>query len=328
MMTLLVRDHVIPDLRRGGTVEIESEVMTDSWVNQDEWLAVEIGDMRLGGLRLSSSHESAREKYILSAHLQVDAALFRARLLSTAVLDRRLRLEQFRLRGHVPTAGGELLSPAEVDAEELPEGTLEATGYVDGQTLLLRLRRADAVQHLSMRLARPVTLADSLAPIMRSEMLTKGVVYSTEVYDPLWGNRAGQVHIEYVEDRVVTVGGEELEVRVIEQRLGSQRLILLVDEDGQIVRRTIPLFGARGGHIAGMDRDAAIVLSRLEPVDARRQFPGLDYIPREPDLRREDVTGTDRGRVVPTMSLFDILSQGGPLRNLQRPPELDQTPPR
>ncbi len=315
MMTLLVRDHVIPEFQRSGTIEIDSEVMTDSWVNQDEWLSVELGGMELGAARLVASHEGALGEYHLMAHLEVDTMLFRARVLSAAVLDRRLRLQQFRGRVHLPGTGRELLPPAVVDGEELPEGTLEAVGRVEGSAMQLRFRRGDAVQYTAVRLARPVTLADSLTPIVRSEMLSKGVTYSTEVYDPLWGSRAGQVEVEYVEDRVETVDGEEAELRVVEQRLGNQRAILHVHPDGRILRRTYPLLDG-GGPIAGLDRDATLVLSLADPGEARREYPALEYIPRLPELEPGEMTGTDHGRVLPSMSLFDLLSQGGPLRNL------------
>lgn len=310
MMGFLIRDHVIPSFKRAGAIEIDREILIDSWVSQDEWLAVGLGNISLGGMRLLSDYNEEDSSYAIFAHLEIQTPLFTGRVISAARLDHRLQLREARMRAHVPAQRGGLLPAEDLDAEELPAGAFEAAAYVDGMTMLLRLRRQGAVQFTSLRLTQPVTLSDSLAPLLRTEMLSKGVVYSADIYDPLWGSRAGQVELEYVDDRVELRDGRPVEMRVVEQRFGDQRMVMLVDANGRIQERRVPLLAGGGSAIPGLGSDAAIVLERREPMDGQREFPGLDYEPRLPGLEHSEMVGRDTGEVIPALSIFEIITMG------------------
>src|SRR5690606_30143695 len=129
--------------------------------------------------------------------LDVSLFFFRARVLMAARLNRRLELQEGMVRAHIPTLGQPLYTPEELWDDQLPAGAYEGAVLVQGQSLYLRLRRDEAVQYREMHIARPVTLSESIAPILRGQMMSLNTVYSMDIYEPLWGGSAGQVQVSW-----------------------------------------------------------------------------------------------------------------------------------
>jgi hypothetical protein len=292
-------------------------------VDQDEWMIVRLGKTQIGSLRTSAeaqlvetsqvvrgreSFELVAEGYTSTAHLEVGPGLFRARIITVARLNRRLELEDVRVRVHVPGLGQRLMDPEQLDAEELPEGAYEFLGKVVGGEMLYRLRRDSAVQFGSFRLPRPVTVADSITPILRGNMLTKNVVYSVDIMDPMMANRASSAEVEWVDSRREPVGDSLENVKVVELRFQGTKTRLIVDQNGTVLRREIPLFA--GTQSPGIDelKGAEIIFERVPPDRAREEMPSLAYVPAPRPIQESELRGKDQGEVIAGISAFGMLS--------------------
>ncbi|MBI1290374.1 hypothetical protein GC173_03920 [bacterium] len=330
MMFFLVRDHVIPSLGRPAGIEVDRSVLADTWVDQDEWLVVKLGDSPLGSLRTSAEAERAEpvvttrrsglsdqmaESYTTAAHLELAQGLLNGRLLTVATLNRRLELETVRLRAYLAPFGKEAMTGEQLDAEDLPAGAYELVGRVEGSEFLYRLRRDGAVQYGSFRLPRPVTVADSIAPVLRGNMLTKDVVYTVDMFDPLMGNKAGGAEIEWVDSKRQQINGEWESLRIVEMRYQGMKSRLTVDPNGTVLRREIPLFAANTGNtsLANDAKGASVVFERVAPDVARDKMPALQYLPTPRPVLPSDVRGTDTGEVIQGLSAFAMM--GGSVPN-------------
>lgn len=311
MMFFLFRDHVIPNWNRGGGIDVDRSVLTDSWANQDEWLAVRLDEMELGGIRTTAEYEEEGDYYTATAHVEVRTPILRGRILTAARMNHRLEMQSARIRAHIPGLGRQPLSGEALDAEELPPDVYELIALVEGNALHFRLRHDDAVQYDTIRLARPVTLADSLTPIYRGQMLTEGVTYAADLYDPLWGSKAGKVEIEYLGDTAETIRGEDYYLKQIEMRFPAMntRSRLLVDQNGTVMRREIPLFASATSTAPGSYTEGGVLyMERMEPAVGSQEFTSLTYVPAIPEVTKEDVTGQNRGEVLKKISVFSLVT--------------------
>lgn len=306
MMTLLFRDHVIPSLTRSPGVEVDRRILTDSWANQDDWMEIRLGGMVLGAMRTVAEQEDD-ESYTVYGHLELRGGFVRGRLISSARLNPRLEVESARMAAHLPTGGGELATGEDLAGPELPEGAIELLALLRGQRMNVRISRGDAVNFLSESLPRPVTVADSINPILRGEMLSEGVVYSTDLYDPFFGGGAGQAQLEWVNTaKRIGDDGEEEEVREVELRVAGSKTTLFVDQNGNIIRREIPLMTGAGVG-AGADAVPRLVLLHRQPQQMQEEYPGLLFLPEHPPISPGEVTGTNRGEVFRGLSLFSLV---------------------
>ena len=320
MMFFLFRDHVVPSWNRGGGIEVDRNVLTDSWSNQDEWMTIEFGEYNLGAMRTTADWEEEEDFYWATAHVEIDAPFIKGRVMTAVRLNHGLELESARLRAHLPGFNQKPYDAETLDGGELPPGAFELLARVDGKDLRLRMRRDDAVRYDSVRLARPVTIADSLTPIFRGQMLTKGVTYSVDIYEPLWGNKAGKMEVEYLGNERVEAGGEQYYAKKIEMRMGTNRSLLYTDESGTVLKREFELFGSGATEQKGEIQGTTLVLEHIDQMDGSERYPQLDVVPREPEVTREAVTGENQGEVLQRVSIFSVLS-GGLVENLASSPE-------
>jgi hypothetical protein len=312
MMALLVRDHVIPSLSRGTGIDVDRRVLADSWSNQDDWMRIKLGGQALGALRTTAEGESGTENYTMTSHLDLQAGFLKARLLSASRLNKNLELQTVKVRVCYTTMGGKLLSPEELDAPELPAKALELVGLVEGNVARFRVRRDESVQYFEQRLARPVTLADSVTPILRGQMLTKGVDYAIDVYDPMFGNNAGKLTVNYLRDEEEQLDGEPETMKKVQLKYQNSRMLLTVDTNGNVVRREIPLIApSQASSTNEVDKVPTLVLERVKTADARRDYPELEYVPDPPTLTAADVTGVSKGELLKGVNLFSVIAPGG-----------------
>src|SRR5690606_16747710 len=82
MMVLLFRDHVIPGLSRPDGIDVDRAVLTDSWVNQDDYLVIQMGGMELGAMRQTAEHDAETDTYTSTMQVVANAGLLRGRILS------------------------------------------------------------------------------------------------------------------------------------------------------------------------------------------------------------------------------------------------------
>jgi len=323
MMFFLARDHVIPSLSKSDGIEVDRSVLTDTWVDQDEWLTIRLGERSIGRLRTAAEAErpiaatdSSRtdmtappDTYVTAAHLELGEGLFKGRLLTVATLNRRLELETVRVRAHLATLGQEALTGEQLDAEELPKGAYELIGRVEAGVFKYRLRRDSAVQFGSIRLGGPVTVADSITPILRGNMLTKDVTYTVDLFDPIMGKGSASAEIEWVDTRREMVEQDFENIRVIELRYQGTKTLLYVDQNGTVRRREIPLFATGDGNssLGDGDRGARLMFTRVPPESARDQMPALAYLPKPRPIAAEDLQGTDSGEVIQGLSAMGLL---------------------
>lgn len=313
MMGLLLRDHVIPSLTRGEGVEVDRRVLADSWANQDDWMVIRLGNEEIGALRTTAeedSRSSARRVYTVTSNLELRTRLIRGRVLSAARLNGNLELQALRVRAHFPGLGAKPLAAKDLDAQELPRGAFELSGLVDGLNARFSLRKDDAVQFFQQHLARSVTMVDSITPVLRAQMLNKGVDYTIDVYDPLYGNNSGKMLLTYVDDVVESIDGTPQSVRKVELRFASSRMTLLVDSVGNVLRREIPLLApTQAGQSAG-GSVPVLVLERLDRAVARAKYPELVYTPETPQVTARDVQGENRGDVIKGINIFSLIGSG------------------
>lgn len=307
MMTLLVRDHVIPSLSRGEGIAVDQRVLLDSWVDQDEWLAISLAGAPLGAMRTTAEREDDGT-YTAAAHLELRSPLLKGRLLSAMKLNRRLEVESARMRVAMSPPGQPTLSAATLDAPEPPPGAYELLALIRGTSLSIRLSRDDARRFLVQSIARPLTIADSIAPILRGQMLTQGTVYTIDLYDPLMGGGAGAAQIEWTtNERWQATNGEPAQtLRRVEVRAAGMRTSLLVDMAGNIVRREIPLFLPTPGAPAAAAQVPLLVLERRDTPAFRAQFPELEILPAPPAPTAADFIGTDTGELFPSIGILSL----------------------
>jgi hypothetical protein len=311
MMWFLVRDQVLPSLRVGPGVDVDRRVLIDTWTSQDEWLVIRLGDREIGSMRTTAEQASDRNSYFVTAHVQLRWAGLQARVISAAQMNRRLELESFRARAVLP--GGQVKDARELIAKELPPGVFEVIGRITGLKVQLRARREDATNFVELPLARPATMIDSLAPLLRGNVLKKGVVYSQQVYDPLFGAAAANVELIWVEDVWEKRDGAPILLRRMELRMGERVVNLFVDPDGNVARREIPLIaGLPGAPTPSKDSAPKLVLERLTQAKGRARFPELLVLPLSVDIEDESLTGTNSGNVASGFNLFSLLGSSLP----------------
>ncbi|MEO8376425.1 MAG: hypothetical protein ABI579_02045, partial [Candidatus Sumerlaeota bacterium] len=309
MMFFLFRDHVVPSFTRARGVDVDRRVLADSWSNQDDWMTIRLGDQKLGAIHTTAEEDDDRDGYVMNSNLQVDGGLIRGRLLSSAHLNKNLELDAIRLRAQIAGFAGAVLSAKELDAEELPRGVFELIGLVEGNMAHFRLRRDDSVQYFEQRLPRPVTLSDSITPVLRGQMLNKNVDYAIDVYDPLMGNNASSVAVTYLRDDVEQFDGEAVRVKKVQLRYQTNRMLLTVDNNGNILRREIPLMApsAADANNGTSAKVPTLVLERVTTADGRARWEELAYTPRPPKINPDDVRGENKGKVLQGISPLSLL---------------------
>lgn len=315
MMGFLFRDHIIPAWNRGGGIEVEHSVLTDSWSNQDNFNELKVDDFTLGGLRTTAEYEVDGNYYTYTAHLLVDTPVLKTRIVSWARMNHRLELETVRIRAHLPGFTGNIMDAENLDTAdgELPPGVIELTGKFEGRRLFYRLRRENAVRYASLSLDRPVTMTDSMIPILGSQMLTKNVVYALDVYDPFLGNKAGKMEIELIDvGSIINIGDSEKFLRTVELRLDNLRTHLFVDEGGTIWRREIFLFsGSKTSSAPSALEGSKFIFQHLNARSGRDKFPTLDYLPQPVEISKEDVMGENSGELSSgNFDLFSLVAKG------------------
>lgn len=309
MMTLLMRDHIIPSFSRGSGIDVDHRILVDSWTNQDEWYEIRLGDMPLGGMRTVAERIVDTEEFTILGHLELRTPFLMGRLLTAAQLNERLEVNSARLVGGLGTMG------QIPDAESLIDGTfsgemIEVLALIRSQTINLKLQRGESVQFMTQPMPRPVTMIDSVTPILRGEMLSMGVVYSIDLYDPLMGGGAGRAEIEWVRSSTfVNNDGEEEELRHVEMRIGNLRTTLEVDENGDVLKREIPIMGPTGAGV-GSDSGPRLVMIRRDGWEMQRDFPALNHLPETPSITPGDVVGESTGDVFEGVNLMSLLGRG------------------
>ncbi|CAN5365372.1 hypothetical protein BH09SUM1_BH09SUM1_26900 [soil metagenome] len=304
MMFSLVRDHVLPSMSRGGGIDIDRAVLTDSWVNQDDWMSIRFGGATLGYLRNTADKDDLSDGYITTSSVEIKTPFIRGRLVSVIRMNRRLEVETARVRAQAATIGTELLSAKDLDAPELPRGVYEVAAKVSGPILRYRIRHEDDVKFSELRLARPLTVADSLTPILRGGMLNRKASYVADLYNPL-DSGAGKVEVEWIDDKTELVDGKAQTLKVVEVRYATMKTKLYVDKDGNVIRREIPLFA--GAQSSG---GGTVTMEKLEPVAARAAHPELDYVPEPREFTAEELQGTDKGELLKSVSIFSLVGGG------------------
>jgi len=172
----------------------------------------------------------------------------------------------------------------------------------------LRARRGDATNFAELPLARPATMIDSLAPLLRGNVLKKGVVYSQQVYDPLFGAAATNVELIWIEDVWEKRDDKPLLLRRMELRMGERTVNIFVDPDGNVARREIPLIAKNpGASTPSNDSAPKLVLERLTQAKGRARFPELLVLPETVDLENEALEGKNSGNVAAGLNLFSLL---------------------
>ena len=318
MMALLMRDHVVPSLTRAPGIEVDRRVLTDGWVNLDEWMRVSLAGQQVGVLRTTAEREDD-DTFSATAHLDLNYGIIKGRVMSAVRMNRRLIVESARVRAAIPPLGRIPPSPETLDAEELPEGAIELIALIRGNNMNIRIRRDDAVKFLTENIARPLTMADSITPILRGQMMTQNVIYSTDLYDPLMGS-SGKTEIEWIGVERYLIPGREMAdvVKRVEIRYSGMRTTLLVDQVGNIVRREIPLIaptglGGGGNTSASSDSAPVLVFERVDDPRFRDAHQSLESVPALPNLTAADFSGEDQGRVFPSVGILSLFGQ--PLAN-------------
>ena len=265
MMTFLFRDHILPDLSRGRGIAVDHRILTDNWASQDDWLEIRLGEMKLGAMRTVADEEPDLDGYSVRGHLEIRAGFINARLVTAALLNNRLEVHSVRAVAVIAEAGQPLPPGADLDGEDLPPGAYELVALMRSNTAYIRIRRDDAVAFLTQPLPRPVTMTDSIAPILRGDMLTENVVYTADIYDPLMGGGAGRAEIEWVETVMrPNEEGDMERIRRVEMRMGQTRSTMEVSDNGQVLRREIPLMMPAGAGV-GSDAGPRLVLEARKP---------------------------------------------------------------
>ncbi len=308
MMFFLFRDHVIPEWSRGEGIEIDQRVLSDSWVNQDDYYEIKLGGLKLGSMHVIAEEEAPEgDGYIVGMNAQITTFL-RARITSIARMNRRLEMEYARVRLNLAGAGQEPLSAEELSEGDLPPGVWEVAAHIESRTLRIRLRRDDAVQYRELPLERSVTMSDSVAPVLKGNMLTKGKVYTLDIYEPITGGR-GEVQVTYVDDKFEMIDDEPMFLRKVLMKLHNVTNVLWVDNLGYVWRREIPLVMPGGSGGATTDSAATLVMQRLEPSVALPKYPELFYIPEVPAYDADEFTGESSGEIFGGLSAFGMLTQ-------------------
>lgn len=321
MMVLLLRNHVIPDLTRKSGIDVDRRVLTDSWADQDEYQRIKFANTSLGILRTTAEREFALDEsgrkdpdvidhYFSTTNLVLDTSFLKGRVVGAIKMNRRLEFENALIRAYVRPFSGEPMDGEELYSGDLPEGAYELAALKKENTLYLRLRHNDAVQYNEIFSPRPITMLDSVTPILRGDMMTQGAVYTVDVFDPL-GNATRQAQLEWVDETIIQdTDGNAQAVRIVETRFGSSASRIYVDDNGLIYRREFPLGMLPGtGEDSGATPENApkLTLNRIEEPEALGKYPRLNYVPPVADLTIEEMTGKDTGRVI-DLNLIDLLS--------------------
>ncbi|MCC5876631.1 MAG: hypothetical protein JJU11_10475 [Candidatus Sumerlaeia bacterium] len=310
MMSLLVRDHIIPSLAKGDGIEVDYRILVDSWAGQDEWFEVRLGDMPLGAMRTVAERHEEADEYAILGHMELRTPFISGRLLTAASLNSRLEVQAARMVGAMGSPGGGMPNAQALADGELSDEAIEVLALIRNQNMNLRMKRGDSVQYLTQSMMRPVTMIDSVTPMLRGDMLSEGVVYSIDLYDPLMGGGSGRAEVEWVDSTTfVNDEGEDERMRNVEIRIGSLKTTVMVDDNGDVLRREIPIMGPTGSGV-GSDSGPRIVMIRKDPWDLEKEYPDLNFVLKSPKISPTDVVGESTGEIFEGVNLMSMLGRG------------------
>jgi hypothetical protein len=193
------------------------------------------------------------------------------------LLNDRLILDRFILTINLSAAGkGE---------------TLRISGLVRGLNLFLRLERGESLQFRTLRLSRPVALAESLRPLFGRADLKVGDTYTLPVFDPIWNLQGGTLSVHVAAEETLQVAGRKIDVLRIETRTGSVKSTAWVDDQGRVWKREMP----------------PVQMVAVDPEQALERFPWMETLPPAPSVTLEDFQGEDHGQPFGSRGLLGLL---------------------
>jgi len=299
MMTLLARDHVLPDLRGEEGSRLSAAMLADQWTGRDEWARVSLGRAPVGVLHTTSYREG--DTFASAMQLRLDSTLVKGDVRAVATANERLELEAIHVVLDFSAYG---IKPAEV------------SGLVVGGELLLKLETGDGVRHTQVPLKRPLTLNTAADSLLASEQMVAGETYFVDVYDPLWGMQPGRLRMVMTGEERIPVGDALVPTRRVEATMGNVVTRVWTDRQGRQVRREIG-FGTpedneqRGGGIpmpfTGGPRITLDLLDSREAVAAHPELAGLPPLPR---FSADDLRGRDTGEPLESFGLLPVIVRG------------------
>lgn len=302
MMSLLVRDHIWPMFSGGGAIAVSTAEIADIWAGKDEWMTVEVNGASIGAIRnivqRTPDGYHAFMKAVLEGPLVGGATISASGLLNT-----RLELEQIRVT---------------LERPGMERPALELGGLVERNSLLLKLESPSGIRFSEVSLPRPITLNSAADPLMARGKLTAGETYAVDVYDPLWGMRAGRMRFSLKGLETVDTGFERLEATVVEAEMDSITTRVWLDAADEAVRREFRLRAGGGEGDAG--QSLVVRLDRLSAPEKHPKFQALRDLPSLPEYQSADLRGENRGSPLQALGLLPMMLQGASAQGAQRYP--------
>jgi len=290
MMSLLVRDYVLPHRRAPVGSDVPLSVFTENWSDYQEWMRLAIGERSKGVSYTAIRRRDDGSGYLAWNRVRLDLEVLGDRrdfyLETVAVLDDLFRLSQASAR-------------MRLDGSEMRFEALVVPGR-----LFYRWRYEGQTRVGSQPLDSPLSLLEAVRPLAARRLRLKvGRVYRLPVLDSTWSLRQGQAEMRVAALERIRIGGRRLRAYRIEIRLGPFSSTTWVDRKGEVLKRAL----------AGK-----VVMERIEPDEARKIFPAIDAPPKvaplkPADFRRGEVKNAPpSSEVGPFGILSDLFGSSGP----------------
>jgi len=293
MMTLLVRDHVLPRLEHGSSSLVSGAQLAEVWNGTDEWMSLYFNGAPVGAMRQRVSRTETG--YLAQGRTMLRAGFLAADLVTVATLNERLEITRFK-----------------VSFDTGADDPLELAGVVEGLAMNLRLKSPTGVRFTRTSLKQPPTLNISSDALFASRMMRDGQSYLMDVYDPLWGMNAGTMRIAMIGTESIEVDGETYDVKMAEAAMQNIRMRIWLDDVEVPLRREISWVPSRGHRGRAGDREVqpSFVLRLDRIMDEDQSLPRLEplwHLPEAPDLTIDKVRGKNRGEPLDAFGLLPIL---------------------
>jgi hypothetical protein len=287
MMTLLVRNHLLPRTTFGEAVEISPAQLTEEWHDYEEWMRLTIGGKSEGVAYTTIRRRPEEAGYVADnrvwLELEVLGAKHNFRLETGASLDQAFCLERALAR------------------VRLDEAEMRFVAVIQGRRLYYRWQYEDRTRVGLQRLEQPISLLEAMRPMLTRRLELKvGAVYRMPVLDSTWSLREGLAEVRVVAREPIEIAGKSTDSYRLVVQLGPFASTTWVSPRGEVLRREFAY---------------NIVMERVEPDVMRKRFPGIDAPVEIPPMKPSDFRDPDRRESLPDEDLGPLSVLGDLFRS-------------
>ncbi len=222
MMSLLVRDHLLPRSVGANAEEITPSRLAERWRDVHDFMLLRQGDQTLGATVLTVERDRETGTHRVTENLQVNLLTTSARLRGAATLGAQFELDRFWV--------------------ELQAGpvTISARGQVVGEALTFEINTPTGRRVFTQPLGAATSLLDAIRPsLFETVTLEPGASYRIRGADLFGSFAVADFTIEVLEYDLIETARGTIAAHRVATDFGGVVTTSWVDEMGQLVRQQL-----------------------------------------------------------------------------------------